>query len=85
MLTRNFGSCIYLLRLPSRRGVGAARNAGVRLASGELLAFLDSDDLWLPGKLDAELRLLGRFPDAEWCRIACASWRDKLTIVVVSR
>ncbi|MCI0423565.1 MAG: glycosyltransferase, partial [Acidobacteria bacterium] len=56
MLTRNFGSRIYLLRLPSRRGVGAARNAGVRLASGELLAFLDSDDLWLPGKLDAELR-----------------------------
>lgn len=65
MLTRNFGSRIYLLRMPSRRGVGAARNAGVRLASGELLAFLDSDDLWLPGKLDAELRVLGQFPDAE--------------------
>lgn len=65
MLTRDFGSRICLLRLPSRRGVGAARNAGVRLASGELVAFLDSDDLWLPGKLDAELRVLGRFPDAE--------------------
>jgi glycosyltransferase involved in cell wall biosynthesis len=64
-LTRNFGSRIYLLRLPSRRGVGAARNAGARLASGELLAFLDSDDLWLPGKLDAELRVWERFPDAE--------------------
>jgi glycosyltransferase involved in cell wall biosynthesis len=65
LLTRNFGSRIRLLRLPKRGGVSAARNAGVRLATGELLAFLDSDDLWLPGKLEAELRALERFPDAE--------------------
>ena len=65
VLARNFGTRIRLLRLPERRGVGAARNAGVRMASGELLAFLDDDDLWLPGKLDAELRLLNRFPEAE--------------------
>jgi glycosyltransferase involved in cell wall biosynthesis len=64
LLTREFGSRILLLRLPSRSGVGAARNAGVRLASGELVAFLDSDDLWLPGKLDAELRVWEQFPDA---------------------
>ena len=65
VLARGFGSRIHLLRMPGRRGVGAARNAGVRRASGELLAFLDSDDLWLPGKLDAELCVLKRFPDAE--------------------
>jgi glycosyltransferase involved in cell wall biosynthesis len=64
-LGARFGSRIKLLRLPRRGGVGAARNAGVRQARGELLAFLDSDDLWLPGKLDAELRAFGRFPGAE--------------------
>ena len=64
-LAGRFGSRIRLLRMPERRGPGAARNAGVRAATGELLAFLDSDDLWLPGKLDAELRMFERFPDAD--------------------
>ena len=75
VLTRSFGSRIHLLRMPRRRGVGAARNAGMRLASGELLAFLDDDDLWLPGKLDAELCVFERFPDAE------AVVSDSLTFV----
>lgn len=64
-LERRFGSRICLLRMPHRCGVGAARNVGVSHASGELLAFLDSDDLWLPGKLEAELGVFQRFPEAE--------------------
>jgi glycosyltransferase involved in cell wall biosynthesis len=64
-IERRFGKSVKLLRMATRSGVGAARNAGVCQATGDLLAFLDSDDLWLPGKLKAELDVLERFPDAE--------------------
>jgi glycosyltransferase involved in cell wall biosynthesis len=65
IVEQRFGRRVKLLRMPRRSGVGAARNAGVRQATGDLLAFLDSDDLWLPGKLDAELTILEQFPEAE--------------------
>jgi glycosyltransferase involved in cell wall biosynthesis len=64
-IERRFGSRVRLLRSPYRRGPGAARNAGARVATGELLAFLDSDDLWLKGKLEAELRALDEFAGAD--------------------
>jgi glycosyltransferase involved in cell wall biosynthesis len=64
-IEREFGKSVKLLRMATRSGVGAARNEGVRQATGDLLAFLDSDDLWLPGKLKAELDVVDRFPDAE--------------------
>jgi len=65
LLQQRYGSRIRLLRLPERRGAGAARNAGVRMATGELIAFLDDDDLWLSGKLEAEMRVLQQFPEAD--------------------
>ena len=64
LLNRTFGAQIRVLCLRNRSGSGAARNAGAELAQGEFVAFLDSDDVWLPGKLDVELRLFAEFPEA---------------------
>ncbi|MGH7325719.1 MAG: glycosyltransferase [Candidatus Rokuibacteriota bacterium] len=53
----------YVPRLHA--GVSATRNAGIALATGELLAFLDSDDLWKPDKLAHEVRFLERHPEVQ--------------------
>lgn len=52
----------------ANRGVAAARNLGVAHSRGEAIAFLDSDDLWLPGKLAAQVAFFAAHPEAQICQ-----------------
>lgn len=54
---------VRLLR-QANRGVSAARNRGIAAARGQLIAFLDSDDLWLPQKLSTQVEFFRAHPDA---------------------
>lgn len=53
---------IEVVRFERNRGIGAARHEGVSRARGEFIAFIDSDDVWLPGKLGLQVRLFQTYP-----------------------
>ncbi len=62
-----YGDRITVLRQPNR-GVSAARNRGIAAAAGHLMAFLDSDDLWLPQKLSTQVNFFAEHPEAVICQ-----------------
>lgn len=49
---------VVVTRMTKRSGAAAARNAGIAVAAGSYLAFLDSDDRFLPAKLEVQLHLM---------------------------
>lgn len=62
-ILESYGARITVLRQPNK-GVGSARNELCGIAQGELIAFLDSDDLWHPQYLETQLGLFAKYPNA---------------------
>lgn len=61
---REFGSQIAVLR-QAQSGPATALNAGIARSSGDLLAFQDADDIWMPDKLKLQCNLLSSEPEIE--------------------
>jgi glycosyltransferase involved in cell wall biosynthesis len=63
-VVESYGDRVTLLR-QDKIGVGAALNSAVAKAGGQLLAFLDADDLWAPSKLELQTEALEQDPDLD--------------------
>ncbi len=61
-----YGDRIVYIRT-ANRGAGRARNLGLRQARNPLVAFLDSDDLWMPGKMDLQRSLMQAQHEVLFC------------------
>ena len=70
-----YGEKVQLI-VQDNAGVSVARNRGIEAATGEWIAFLDSDDEWLPEKLEYQADHLARHPDLVWT-YTNLSWRKQ--------
>jgi glycosyltransferase involved in cell wall biosynthesis len=61
-IARRYGATV--IRNPTNRGEGFSRNAGLRQATGELVAWLDADDMWMPHHVSTVTGLLQKYPQA---------------------
>jgi teichuronic acid biosynthesis glycosyltransferase TuaG len=61
---------IHFLQNEKNSGASYTRNRAVSIAKGEWIAFLDSDDLWMPEKLEKQLALTEKYPDMAVCYTA---------------
>src|SRR5215467_2634003 len=62
LLSEEMNKQLTIIRQPNR-GASASRNFGAAMAKGRWVAFCDQDDVWLPSKLEKQLRLTSEVPE----------------------
>ncbi|MBN2541393.1 glycosyltransferase [bacterium] len=67
LLSKYGDKIIYIYQ--QHQGVSYARNAGLKESEGELITFLDSDDLWLPRKIEAQIDHFRENPESKICQV----------------
>ena len=68
--------CVLQHPRGQNRGISTSRNLALRHARGELTAFLDSDDVWLPHHLETQAALLRRLPHVAMVYAGAERWVD---------
>jgi len=77
-IIRNFESIIY--HYQENKGIPAARNTGIKLSQGELIALLNQDDLWLPDKLRLQVNYLLKHPEVAMVHSNINISKNEITI-----
>jgi GT2 family glycosyltransferase len=67
LVLQSFGDKIRVIH-QENKGVSAARNTGIQNSDSRWIAFLDSDDIWLPEKLSTQMHFFENHPDAKICQ-----------------
>ena len=85
-LIKQYGDRI-IYRKQQNKGPGAARNLGIKISKGKYIAFEDSDDIWLPDKLERQINFMEKC-GAKWCHSGFMYWwpqTGKVKVVDTSR
>jgi glycosyltransferase involved in cell wall biosynthesis len=68
-----YGASVTLISIPNG-GVANARNVGVSACTGDLIAFLDADDVWGAQKLEVQLKAFDAYPNVGFCCCDYTYW-----------
>lgn len=96
IITKNFGANskyfdrIIIVKLENNHGVAFARNEGIKIAKGSIIAFNDSDDRWLEDKIKTQMDYLNKHPDISMVsgifdkdRIDIVKYMDHETLITI--